>query len=72
MEHLVAEPHSINMSRNTCQYMRAVTEDNSFCTGYHEGYDRCLSQGKYLNVIDNVQTLIIFSMCDLHVLHFSR
>lgn len=40
--HIVAEPHWINMTRTTCAYMRETIGDPSYCNGNHEGYERCL------------------------------
>ena len=42
IDHLIAEPHDINMSRYTCAYMRTSTGDNSYCTNDHASYENCL------------------------------
>ena len=42
ISHLSAEPHFINMSRNTCAYMRETTGDRGYCTGDHQGYENCI------------------------------
>ena len=42
VDHIIAEPHDINMSRNTCAYMRNITGDKLYCTDEHQGYGRCI------------------------------
>ena len=41
-KHIVAEPHAVNMSRNTCVYMRAAIGDPNYCSENHQGHERCL------------------------------
>lgn len=41
-DHVVAEPHEVNMSRTTCQYLRNITGKKDHCTGDHQGYPNCL------------------------------
>lgn len=42
VDHIFAEPHDINMSRNTCAYIRNLTGDNDYCTDDHQGYGKCI------------------------------
>ena len=42
LEHIVAETHAINQSRNSCAYRRQITGDAEFCTDDHEGHEQCI------------------------------
>ena len=41
-DHLIAETHAANKSRDTCIYYRRMNSDPTFCTDDHEGSPRCL------------------------------
>ena len=46
VDHIVAEPHEINMSRNTCAYMRNLTGDKAYCSNSNPTCVRSLYQAR--------------------------